>query len=477
MKKKILSFLFASMLLASTTVDAATLTGTVYKIPNETAREYIYQPDDTYQGVRFAWGVLSRYQDRNVTITNTATGQVVYTGKTAPLSSGKNITVTDLPIGTYSIKIESRTYDVALPFMNTGAVRPLESTFEITSENQTLDLNWVLVSGSHKVTALSKRGTFPTKNQVGKNQNNEDVNYRIWYYGENGQDGILQFNSNNSQYLAFLGVLDGDTLGLYNGVTTLPVLSQTEIDKGYYFRGWRINGSDQIFTEEEVATYKVNSDVQLEAIWGLPSFTVTFATDTEKGNFEGHAQMSVTVEGKGQKVKEILQQLPQPTTLDGYTFLGYFVDNTTNIVPASEIEETPINSNMKFYAKYRKDVPEIAIGENGNWFIDGTDTGKPSRGENGQDGVTITTTDFDAEGNNVITFSDGNVITIKNGINGIDGQDGKDGENNANPQYVNKKTGILPQTGGESVTIITIVGAIIGMIATYYLGRKQNKNS
>lgn len=52
-----------------------------------------------------------------------------------------------------------------------------------------------------------------------------------------------------------------------------------------------------------------------------------------------------------------------------------------------------------------KDGSVITIGDNGNWFIDGKDTGMPSRGENGKDGVNGT-----------------------NGTNGTDGKDGADGK-------------------------------------------------
>ena len=66
------------------------------------------------------------------------------------------------------------------------------------------------------------------------------------------------------------------------------------------------------------------------------------------------------------------------TTSDGGT---YTVTNGTNGAPGSVVE----------------------IGENGNWFIDGVDTGMPSRGEDGQDGQ--------------------------------DGEDGKDGQANGNMVY------------------------------------------
>lgn len=49
----------------------------------------------------------------------------------------------------------------------------------------------------------------------------------------------------------------------------------------------------------------------------------------------------------------------------------------------------------------------VTIGDNGNWFIDGKDTGKPSKGANGKDG------------------KDG--VDGTNGTNGTNGTDGKDG--------------------------------------------------
>lgn len=50
-------------------------------------------------------------------------------------------------------------------------------------------------------------------------------------------------------------------------------------------------------------------------------------------------------------------------------------------------------------------TPIITIGENGNWFIDGTDTDKPSQGNNGADGQTPTI-EIGANGNWIINGSD-----------------------------------------------------------------------
>lgn len=68
------------------------------------------------------------------------------------------------------------------------------------------------------------------------------------------------------------------------------------------------------------------------------------------------------------------------------------------------------------------------IGENGNWFIGETDTGNPSRGENGEpgkpgaDGYSPTVTVDDIEGGHRVT------ITDKDGDKVFDVMDGKDSE-------------------------------------------------
>lgn len=72
------------------------------------------------------------------------------------------------------------------------------------------------------------------------------------------------------------------------------------------------------------------------------------------------------------------------------------------------------------------------IGENGNWFIGEEDTGKSSKGERGEDGESITIASIDESfedgGVNIVTFSDGKILTIKNGKAGDRGEKGDTGE-------------------------------------------------
>lgn len=105
---------------------------------------------------------------------------------------------------------------------------------------------------------------------------------------------------------------------------------------------------------------------------------------------------------------------------------------------------------------------EVTIGANGNWFIDGVDTGIPARGQDGENGATPVIGDNGnwwidgkdtgkpaigqdgADGQDGQDGNDGSVVTIgSNGnwyIDGVDtgvpafGQDGSDGEDGANGQ-------------------------------------------
>lgn len=87
-------------------------------------------------------------------------------------------------------------------------------------------------------------------------------------------------------------------------------------------------------------------------------------------------------------------------------------------------------------------TPVITIGENGNWYVDGTDTGIKAKGEDGKDGadgtdgqdgksvVSIEKTLSDGLVDTyTISYSDGSTstFTVTNGEDGIQGEPGEDG--------------------------------------------------
>ena len=101
------------------------------------------------------------------------------------------------------------------------------------------------------------------------------------------------------------------------------------------------------------------------------------------------------------------------------------------------------------------------IGNNGNWYLGTTDTGKPSRGiqgqtgnpgSNGQDGYSPTVTTSKSGKITTITITDKNgshVSTINDGQDGTNGQNGQDGQDGYSP------TATVSQSGDITTISIT----------------------
>ena len=59
------------------------------------------------------------------------------------------------------------------------------------------------------------------------------------------------------------------------------------------------------------------------------------------------------------------------------------------------------------------EAPTITIGANGNWYINGEDTGVKAKGDKGDKGVGIEKVEYDENGDLKITFTDGSTQTVK----------------------------------------------------------------
>ena len=163
---------------------------------------------------------------------------------------------------------------------------------------------------------------------------------------------------------------------------------------------------------------------------------------------------------------------------------------TDSISGGTRVTITDAEGEHTFDVLNGKDGGEAAtpeIGENGNWFINGEDTGKPSRGADGADGAkgdpgadgadgfspTVDVADGDGTHTVTITDKDGaHVFTINDGKNGADGQDGapgadgKDGADGAKGDPgQDGKDGVSPTVetssveGGTHVVITDASGA------------------
>ena len=124
------------------------------------------------------------------------------------------------------------------------------------------------------------------------------------------------------------------------------------------------------------------------------------------------------------------------------------VTNGVKVVLSNGKEFTIQNGKDGQNGQDGKDGSVVTIGENGNWLIDGKDTGLPSRGKDGIDG------------------KDG-----QDGKDGKDGQDGKDGKPGI--YYVpNPETGCFdmvdPSTDPATVTPTSIKFLAPGTVTAVY---------
>ena len=121
----------------------------------------------------------------------------------------------------------------------------------------------------------------------------------------------------------------------------------------------------------------------------------------------------------------------------GMLNIVYFSDGKQLVVKNGEEGYTPKKGRDYFDGE---DGITPHIGANGNWFIGETDTGVGARGPAGEDGTSVTIDDIiQGSGSgmlNIVYFSDGKQLVVKNGEEGytpkkgrdyFDGEDGQDG--------------------------------------------------
>lgn len=367
-------------------------------------------------------------------------GEVVLDTVTAKLDAndmydGGRFKIENLPAGTYIATIYpiekwnpvERGEDKQYPLVPT-----FSTTFTLEDESATKNLYWLLTSRVHQVVSYSKVGRFKNGAYGDLFQNGSNVAFMFWYNGaKEGYEAKVIDNGQVMMY--FQGTLYGDSVSQYPLVLTKPVLSEEEKAMGWTFKYWRLNVRK--YSEEKQAYYReeahlsdgelnnlvVNDYILMEAVYGLPKYTLRFATDTSKGTLpENAANVDYTKEGNVPKtIKEVIQsdQLPTITAKEGYKFLGLYPDLTTNTISNEDLLNKTINAaDVTYYAKYERTVPMISISENNTWVIDGEDTEIPVTGPKGDKGDTV------------ITFSDGSTITVKKGYKGETGATGEKGD-------------------------------------------------
>lgn len=227
-----------------------------------------------------------------------------------------------------------------------------------------------------------------------------------------GSNYVFHDPNTNRSYITNLGVLAGDRLNNIRANIPEPFLSDEELAYGYKFAGWKANDSmlqaypdlaDQIFTTEQVMNVIARGDMSWHAVFTYPIHQVTFATDSTKGaiTYKGQtgSYVSIKVEGNTSSVPEI----PDVTAKDGYKFLGWYSDSTTNVYDPADILKAEVPENITYYAKYEAIVPEVSS----RAMIDPIVEGATAVTGTGVAGATITFTAHDGTKTTATAAADG----------------------------------------------------------------------
>ena len=129
------------------------------------------------------------------------------------------------------------------------------------------------------------------------------------------------------------------------------------------------------------------------------------------------------------------------------------------------VKQTSENTVEFFFSASKEDMVAVRshsitlpAGKDGQDGNDGQDGYTPQKNVDyfdGEDGTSVSVISVseskEDDGNNIVTFSDGNTVTIKNGKTGKDGKDGRDG--NDGNDGVSPVVSVSAITGGHRISI------------------------
>ncbi len=127
--------------------------------------------------------------------------------------------------------------------------------------------------------------------------------------------------------------------------------------EGFTFDGWY---TDETYTKEFDFTKPITSNTTVYAKWTAKDYEVSFVTEHGKAPASQNVPYNGTADDPGK------------LTAEGYTFIGWYTDNTT-----------PITGDTKVYAKWEKNAPVLpdtyALNVSGAFvYVDGVDVTAPA---------------------------------------------------------------------------------------------------
>lgn len=281
--------------------------------------------------------------------------------------------ITNLPAGTYTIRLTNldtkneqgeSIYAIVAAVVNGGPISNLLTEYETevtVEEGQTITYYAVVEYRAFGFKTTTDVGTFANGTQE-----------KVYYEGWNGQfdNTDPSRKGTNPIFSTHNGIYYGDSMSQYNAnKLEEPVLSEDEAAKGYKFLGWQLEGdeSGRVFTTTEALNHVVRTHTTFKAAWEYPTHTVTFATNTDYGTIGGNGYYSYQMDFDDQKVSEI----PAVEEKEGYEFIGWFTDHTTNVVPEAEILNTTVDRDLNYFAKYREKKTEAGAAKYNVQYLPG----------------------------------------------------------------------------------------------------------
>ncbi len=268
----------------------------------------------------------------------------------ASASGNGQIAFENLPAGTYTIRLtplEWGTHVIFASVVNGGPMANLLTEYETTvtvADGQTLSYVAVYEPKAYGFSTTTEVGTFADGQK-------QKVYYEGWNRTQENKDSST--SASNPYVSSHNGIYYGDSASLYANMNDLevPTLSAEEAAKGYMFAGWKLAGdsSGKVFSTDEALAYVVYDHVAFEAVWDIPVHTVTFATSSDYGSIDGKTTYSY----ERQFNNQLVDTIPVPDAKEGYEFVGWFTDLTTNVIPEDTIKATRIDRDLMYFAKYK----------------------------------------------------------------------------------------------------------------------------
>ena len=202
-----------------------------------------------------------------------------------------------------------------------------------------------------------------------------------------------------------------------------------------------------------VANMALGPEIYILPLLAILNYTAVFSCAIDEGDTHGTTSFFIT------KNNEVLQEITLLATTDSK------LPNPYPLTFTGAVSETYDGSSAKtIEIPIGADGITPTIGDNGNWYLGATDTGKPSRGEKGDTGAQGEKGDTGAQGPQGVQGPKGDTGDVgPQGPKGDTGATGKNGTDGHTPvkgtdywtasdkaEIVAEVTAALPKYGGET---------------------------